>query len=222
MRAGVLLVVSLLFSPALSAAIYTCVDAQGQTMFRDVPCRSGESRARAAKAPRGSRATAVETEAGQGPSREQVERLLAEMDKGFERRNARRVAALLARDAAVEFEVKGAGEPQEMTLSKAQFAEYLQKAFEKGVPGPSPREKTRISISKRLPRATVTFLTLDTLHLQGRAVKGQMRTKLTVEMQRGRPVIRRYDALMTVDESRAGIRPVAAPASPIPRRPTSP
>jgi hypothetical protein len=109
-----------------------------------------------------------------------------------------------------------------MTLSKAQFAEYLQKAFEKGVPGPSPREKTRISISKRLPRATVTFLTLDTLHLQGRAVKGQMRTKLTVEMQRGRPVIRRYDALMTVDESRAGIRPVAAPASPIPRRPTSP
>jgi hypothetical protein len=184
MRAHALLAVALAgASPASFAAIYTCTDDQGRTVFRDSACPRGERGGAGAAEARPGRRTAREPAPPLADAarlaRTQVTRIIERLDRAMARRNAKAVSALLAPDAQVHWQVQGDASARR-AMDRADYAEYLREAFARE--GYAYRiEAARVSLSKREPRATATRTLRETVLVDGRLHTAQVREKIVVE-----------------------------------------
>jgi hypothetical protein len=178
MRSAAALVAAMVgFSPAAMAAIYTCTDSEGRTVFRDAPCTRGEQREAATRAaPR--RDAARDKPAAAPLERKEVERLVARLDKAIAKRDQKAVTSLFSRNAVVEVDLGGGRMTDPMRVDA--FGRYLGGAFAK--PGyvhhPAP---ARISISKGKPRATITRTVREAVYVEGGRKEVELRERLTVE-----------------------------------------
>jgi len=183
MRAAALLAVAVVgSSPAAFAAIYTCTDAQGRTVFRDSACAPGERGARSpeARASRGSGAAIERESASDAPiDRKQVARILERLDRAMARRNARAVSALLSADVQVHWQLPGQV-PAKRAMDRDGYAEYLRQVFARS-DYVYASETARVSFSKRKPRATATRTLREAVLVDGRLHVVQVREKVTVE-----------------------------------------
>ena len=176
-------------STAAPGAVYTCTDGEGRTVFRDAPCFQGErAEGRAvtekaeAKGKRNSEPSAAALD------RTQVEHLVAVFDKAMQKRDARAVTALLAKDALVEVQASTASKPAVML--RKDFAVYLAAAFARS--GYTyEAEPARVSRSKKEPGATVSRPVRESVLVGGALVVTNMREQWTVERDGRRVLIRK-------------------------------
>jgi hypothetical protein len=184
--AALLVVLATGVSPAAMAAIYTCTDADGRTVFRDSPCARGERHAEVTEAtvgrqsaPRQKKAAA---NAGTAPAldRSKVERLVARLDAAMAKRDAKAVVALLAREAVIEIPTDAVGARRPMDRSG--YGAYLGRAFSTGayVYRAAP---ARTSVSKGKPQASVTRTIRESTWVDGRMAVVEVKERLTVEPQ---------------------------------------
>lgn len=187
MRAAALLALAIVgLPPASVAAIHTCIDAQGRTVFRDSACPRGERAGSPtpAKATKGSRPppkrdTAREPAQAAEIDRRQVERILDRLDKAMAKRNAKAVTALLSGDAQVQWQLPGQVPPQR-AMDRAAYAEYLRQVFARA-DYVYQSESARVSLSKRKARATATRTLREAVLVNGRLQMAEVREKITLE-----------------------------------------
>jgi hypothetical protein len=178
MRSAALLIAAMLAAPlSTSAAVYTCVDAQGKTVLRDEPCASGErsqTRVQVDEPP----APSVAPAATDGLHRKQVEQFLGRLDRAMGRRNPNAVLALFADDATIEV-AYSRGKPLKR-LDRAGFGRELESAFA------APRyayhaAPALISISASPQRATVSRSVRES-HREGDATREVLvQERLTIQ-----------------------------------------
>jgi hypothetical protein len=172
--------------PASYAAIYTCTDSQGRTVFRDAPCPRGE---RVAEARAGARSAVDGSSTASQASldRSRVQRMLARLDRAMARRDAQGVVALLADDAKVRW--TAADGKAGRALDRDAYAAYLREVFARS-DYVYARKDARISLSKRAPKATVTRTLREGVIVDGRLKVMQVRERLTIEPDGRKLVIR--------------------------------
>jgi hypothetical protein len=187
MRSAVMLVVAIAALPmGAVAGVYTCTDAEGRTVFRDLPCPRGERTGSAEGA--ASRTKEKPASADALLDRKQIERLVRRLDKAMSKRNPKAVTALLAKNAVVEVD-SGSGRKADPMDPKA-FARYLAAAFAR--PGyVYHAQPPRISLSKSKPRATVSRNVREAVLVAGALVVTELRERLTVERDGRRLLIRK-------------------------------
>jgi hypothetical protein len=186
--AALLLVAATGLTPESFAAIYTCTDAQGRTLFQDFPCgtvrRSTEIRV--GKQP--SSATAQESPAEQPLERSRVQSVLKRLDQAMTKRDAKAVVALLAEDAEVRW-VFAKGRPGEPVLDRGGYANYLRDVF--GRPDyVYQRKSERVTLAKRKARATVTRSLREAVLVNGRLQVAEVDERLTIEPDGRKLVVR--------------------------------
>ncbi len=203
MRAAALLVVAATGLASESvAAIYTCTDPQGRTVFQDVPCGATRRPAdiRVGKQPRSS--AAKEPAAEQPLERSRVQGVLKRLHQAMTKRDAKAVVALLAEDVEVQW-VFAKGQPGEPTLDRGGYAHYLREMF-----GRSDyvyeRKSERIALAKRKPRATVTRRLRETVLVKGRLQVAEVDERLTIEPDGRRLVVRSVRKTAALSGSAAG------------------
>jgi hypothetical protein len=182
--AALLLVVAAGVSPAALAAVYTCTEADGRTVFRDSPCSRSERRAEVSEAPAAQPAARKRKDAGAPPGgapaldRSKVERLIARLDAAMTKRDAKAVVGLLAQEAIVE--VPGGDAGTRTALDKGGYSTYLGRVF--GASSYVYRAApARTSLSKTKPRATVTRTIRETAWVNGRVAVVETKERLTIE-----------------------------------------
>jgi hypothetical protein len=186
-RAAALLVVAAAgLAPEGFAAVYTCTDAQGRTVFQDVPCGKARAPVDMTKPRRG---TQKEESASQEPlERKRVESVLKRLHQAMTKRDAKAVVALLAEDVEVEW-VFSKGQRGEPALDRGAYAEYLRKVF--GHPDyVYERKSERVSLAKRKPRATVTRTLREAVLVNDRLQIADVSERLTIEPDGRRLVVR--------------------------------
>jgi hypothetical protein len=187
MRVAALLVVAATgLAPDSFAAVYTCTDAQGRTIFQDLPCGAARRPAasQAGGQPRSS--TAART-TEQALERSQVEAVLKKLHQAMTRRDAKAVIALLAKDAEVQW-VFGKGKPRAPALDREAYGDYLRNVFE----APDyvyQRKSERLTLSKSKPRATVTRVLREAVLVDGRLQIADVDERLTIERDGRRLVL---------------------------------
>jgi len=190
MRAAALLVVAAAgLSPASFAAIYTCTDAEGRTVFRDVPCRDAESR-RETPAAAKTRSKKRKETAASGPAleRSKVQGVAKRLHRAMTKRDVKAVLGVLAKDARVQW-VYGKDRPRDPALDRSAYADYLRNVF--GRPDYVYQfKRERISLSKRKPRATVTRTVLEAVMVKGRLQVVEVAERLVIEPDGRRLVVR--------------------------------
>jgi len=185
MRAtALLLAVAAGVSPAAYAAVYTCTDADGHTVFRDVPCTRAERNVDVSTpAPKSVPRKRKETTAsGTEPALDQkkVQRLVARLDVAMGKRNAQAVVAMLAEDAVVEVPADRTGTPSE--LDRSGYERYLARVF--GATDYAYRAApARVSVAKRKPRASIVRTIQETVWINGRLAVIEVKERLTIEPQ---------------------------------------
>jgi hypothetical protein len=175
-------------APESFAAIYTCTDAQGRTVFQDVPCGAARSPSdiRAGKQPRSSTAKAPSAE--QPLERSRVQGVLKRLHQAMTKRDAKGVVALLAEDVEVQW-VFAKGRAGEPVLDRGGYADYLREVF-----GRSDyvyeRKSERVALAKRKARATVTRSLREAVLVNGRLRVADVDERLTIELDGRRLVVR--------------------------------
>ncbi len=173
--------------PEAYAAVYTCTDAQGQTVFQDAPCGKARAPVDLTKPRRGTQKK--EESASQEPlERKRVESVLKRLHQAMTKRDAKAVVALLAEDVEVEW-VFSKGQRGEPALDRGAYAEYLRKVF--GRPDyVYERRSERVTLAKRKPRATVTRVLRETVLVGDRLQIADVDERLTIEPDGRRLVVR--------------------------------
>jgi hypothetical protein len=175
-------------APESFAAIYTCTDAQGHTVFQDVPCGAARRSTdiHISKQPRSS--TPKEPAAEPPLERSRVQGVLKRLHQAMTKRNAKGVVALLAEDAEVQW-VFAKGQPGEPALDRGGYAQYLREVF--GHPDyVYERKSERITLAKRKARATVTRSLREAVLVNGRLQVADVDERLTIETDGRRLVVR--------------------------------
>jgi hypothetical protein len=186
--AALLLVAAAGLTPESFAAIYTCTDTQGRTLFQDVPCgtvrRSTEIHA--AKQP-GS-GTAKESSSEQPLERSRVQSVLKRLDQAMTKRDAKAVVALLAQDAKVRW-VFAKGKPGKPLLDRSAYANYLREVFGRA-DYVYQRKSEQVTLAKRKARAIVTRSLREAVLVNGRLEVAEVDERLTIEPDGRKLVVR--------------------------------
>lgn len=216
MRAAALLVVAAAgLAPESFAAIYTCTDAQGHTVFRDVPCRDA-GRPTEIRTKRTRSGTEEEPAAEQALERARVQAVLKRLHQAMIKRDAKAVVALLAEDAQVQW-VLAQGKAGDPALDRSGYADYLRVVF--GRPDYIyERKSERVSLSKRKARATVTRSLREGVLVNGRLRVADVDERLTIEPDGRRLVVRSVKKTARIEAERG---PAAGGGPPPVRGPNS-
>jgi hypothetical protein len=170
------------FAPASFAAVYTCTDTDGRTVFRDLPCPRGERRVEVNEAtsePSFPKKKKKEARGEQPLERAQVERVVARLDLAMGKRDTKAVMALLAKEAVVELQ---AGVETDAGLDRVGYQSYLVRVF--AAPDYVYRATpARISLSKSKPRANVTRTIRESMLVNGQPEVVEVKERLTIEPQ---------------------------------------
>jgi hypothetical protein len=194
--AALLVVVATGLAPESFAAIYTCTDAQGHTVFRDVPCRDG-GRLAETRAKRTRSSTEQEPAAEQALERSRVQGVLKRLHQAMTKRDAKAVVALLAEDAQVQW-VLVQGKTGDPAVNRSGYADYLRVVF--GRPDYIyERKSERVSLSKHKARATVTRSLREGVLVNGRLRVADVDERLTIEPDGRRLVVRSVKKTARID-----------------------
>ena len=189
MRAAVLFVVATAgLAPECSAEVYTCTDAQGRTVFQDIPCGTVRRPPADIRIGKPSSSAASEVGPGQPLERSQVQAVLKRLHQAMNKRDAKAVVALLADDVQVQW-VFAKGRPGEPALDRGAYADYLRQVFGRA-DYVYERKGERVSLAKRKARATVTRSLRETVLVKGRLQIADVDERLTIEPDGRKLVVR--------------------------------
>jgi Domain of unknown function (DUF4124) len=184
--AALLVVAAAGLAPESFAAVYTCTDVQGRTVFQDVPCGAarGPAEIRAGKRPRSRAAKEPE----QPLERSRVQAVLKRLHQAMTKRDVKAVTALLAEDVQVQW-VFAKGRPGEPILDRGGYADYLRQVFARS-DYVYERKSERVTLAKRKARATVTRSLREAVLVNGRLQVADVDERLTIEQDGRKLVVR--------------------------------
>jgi hypothetical protein len=184
------------------ARLYSCEDARGRLMLRDVPCKRGEKsrdpveKSRAAK-PASTAAPATRTV--QTITEAEVQALVDAMDAAMARRDFGAILAYVSSDAVFEVEYRLPQGLRFMRFNKDEYAVYLRDGAALVSGFDYRRENTQILLSPGSHYAEFIATLRETVRVQGKSLNGVTRSKSMVEMRDGRPQITLVRAVTAFD-----------------------
>lgn len=194
-----------LATPAV-AKLYTCEDARGHLMLRDVPCKRGERTRNAAEKGRTAKpapAAATVTHAVQTITEAEVQAVVDGMDAAMANRDFNALLAYVSSDAVFELEYRLPQGLRFMRFNKDEYAAYLRDGAALVSGYDYRRESTRIVLSPGNHYAELITTLQERVRVQGKPLNGMTRSKAMVEVRDGRPQITLLRAVTTFDSSDA-------------------
>ena len=199
-----------LTNPAL-AKMYSCRDAAGRIILRDVPCKRGErdrDTAATARTHESSATCARQVPGAQPITESQVRELVDGIDAAMMRRDVAAILAYLAADAVFEVEYRLPQGIQFKRFDKNEYAALLRGGAEFVGGVDFQRESTRILVAPGAREAEITSTLRETIRVQGKPLTGVTRSKSLVEVRDGRPQVTMVRAVTSFEvpetTSRAG------------------
>jgi len=184
-----------LTSPA-RAKMYSCRDAAGGIILRDVPCKRGERDIVAARSSAPS-STGVKWVDNANPiTEEQVQELVDGIDTARARRDVAAMLAFVAPDAVFELEYRLPRGLQFKRYNRDEYATFLRGGAEFVDALDFQRESTQILVAPAGHQAEITSTLRERVRIQGEALTRVTRSKSLVEIRAGRPVIILVRAVM--------------------------
>jgi len=185
------------------ARMYTCKDAAGTVVLRDVPCKPGEKDQDGASPARPyTSSTAQGRSHGAKLTVEQVQGMLDGMDAARRRGDVAAILGYLVPDAIIEAEYQLPQGMRFRRFNKNEYAAYLRSAA-----GEAPdfqRERTQIVLAPGQDQAEIASTVRETILIDSAPLKGVTRSKALVEMRDGRPQITMVRAVTKPESPRAG------------------
>ncbi len=178
-------------SPAF-AKMYSCEDASGRVILRDVPCKRDERDRNAAASVRPPATTParIRQSGNANPITEaQVQEVVDGMDAARMRRDVPAMLAYVAPDAVFEVEYRLPEGMQFKRFSKDEYAAYLLGGTEFVDGLDFQRESTTILVAPAARQAEIVSTLRETVRVQGKALARVTRSKSLVEMRDGRLTI---------------------------------
>jgi ketosteroid isomerase-like protein len=184
-------------SPAL-AKMYSCQDATGRIVLRDVPCKRDETdrNAAAARARATTPARVRQIENANPITEAQVRELVDRMDAARVRRDVAAMLAYVAPDAVFEVEYRLPQGMQFKRFSKNEYAAYLRGGTEFVDGLDFQRESTTILVAPAASQAEIISTLRETVRIQGEPLARVTRSKSLVEVREGRATIVLVRAIM--------------------------
>jgi hypothetical protein len=178
------------------AKMYSCRDAAGRIILRDLPCKGAERNIAAARTPAPSATGVTQVESPTPITEEQVQELVDGIDTARARRDVAATLAFVASDAVFELEYRLPQGLQFKRFNKAEYAAYLRGGAEFLDALDFQRESTRILVAPDTRQAEITSMLRERVRIQGEALTRVTRSKSVVEVRDGRPVIILVRAVM--------------------------
>jgi len=172
--------------PHAAAAIYSCADASGRVVLRDVPCKHSETAqggvvGESVWEPKRKRLVQRPAESSRPVTRQQIAQFMDSLDQVFAQRDTAAVLAYFAPDVAFELEYRVPQGLYMANFDKLRYAEILRELFQPGTPYTHQRENMRIMLSSDQTQAEVISTLHETVLLDGRRLQGTTRSRVTVE-----------------------------------------
>jgi hypothetical protein len=188
-------------APALPA-IYSCADASGRTILRDMPCKPSETSRGPGRAARTAKPAPAPGEATQtlGKLTEaQVQELADGIEAAMTRRDMNALLGYLARDAVVEVEYRLPQGLQFKRFNKEEYATHLHDGSEFASAPDYRRENTRMLLAPNARYAELTTALRQTIRVEGKPLPGVTRSKAMVELRDGHAQIILLRTVTTFD-----------------------
>ncbi len=204
--ANALLLVGPFVSPAF-AKMYSCEDAAGRIILRDVPCKRDERNRDAAAAARSPATTPTrvrQIENANPITEAQVQEVVDGMDAARMRGDVPAMLAYVAPDAVFEVEYRLPQGMQFKRFNKDEYAAYLRGGAEFVDGLAFQRESTTILVALAARQAEITSTLRETVRVQGEVLARVTRSKSLVEMRAGRPTIILVRAIMRYEAAERG------------------
>jgi len=178
------------------ARMYSCRDAAGGIILRDVPCKRGERDIAAARPPAPSSTGVRWVENANLITEEQVQELVDGIDMARARRDLAAMLAFVAPDAVFELEYRLPRGLQFKRFNRDEYASYLRGGAEFVDALDFQRESTQILVAPAAHQAEITSTLRERVRIQGEALTRVTRSKSLVEIRGGRPAIILVRAVM--------------------------
>jgi hypothetical protein len=185
----------------VQAMIYSCADATGRIILRDMPCKHSETDRVTGRVVRASNSKSSQTPGRSHPSdtitEAQVQALADGLDAAMGRQDVNATLGYLSADAVVELEYRLPQGLQFKRFSKTEYAAYLRD----GVLSASDyqRAKGQPQLAPGALYAELTGTMRETIRIQGERLSGSTRFKSMVELRDGRAQITLLRAVTTFD-----------------------
>jgi len=179
--------------------MYSCEDAAGRIILRDVPCKRDERNRTAGVAarPPATTPTKVRQLQNANPITEaQVQEVIDGMDAARVRLDVAAMLAYVAPDAVFEVEYRLPQGMQFKRFNKNEYGTYLRDGTEFVDGLDFQRESTIISVAPAARQAEITSTLREVVRIQGEALTRVTRSKSLVEVREGRPTIVLVRAVM--------------------------
>lgn len=185
-----------LFAWPAHAKMYSCQDAAGRVILRDLPCKRGERDIAAARMPAPSPTGVRQVENANPITEDQVQELVDGIETAKARRDVAATLAFVAPDAVFELEYRLPQGLQFKRFNKDEYAAYLRGGPEFVDALDFQRESTRILVAPDTRQAEITSTLRERVRIRGEALTRVTRSKSLVEIRDGRPVIILVRAVM--------------------------
>jgi hypothetical protein len=187
------------FPCPVHAKMYSCRDAAGGIILRDIPCKGGERDVAAARAPAPSPTLVRQAEDANPITEGQVQELVDGIDAARTRRDVAALLAFVAPDAVFELEQRLPQGLQVKRFNKDEYGSYLRGRAEFVDALDFQRDSTQILIGPAARQAEIISTLRDRVRIQGQALSRVTRSKALVEIRGGRAVITLVRAVMRFD-----------------------
>jgi hypothetical protein len=195
------LLFALLPEPAL-AVIYSCADASGRVVLRDVPCKQNETSREPGRPARTAKAASAEggtTRRWERITQAQVQELVDGMDAATTRHDVDAMLGYLAVDVVVEIEYRLPQGLQFKRFNKEEYAAQLRGGTELSSTPDYRRDSTQIVLAPNAHYAELTSALRQTIRVQGEPLPAVTRSKSMVELRDGRAQITLLRTVTTFD-----------------------
>jgi len=185
------------------ARVYSCKDAAGTVVLRDVPCKLGEKDQDGASPARPYASSAAQSRShGAKPiSVDQVQGMLDGFDAARRRGDVAAILRYLVPDVVIETEYQLPQGMRFRRFNKNEYAAYLRSTGAE--PPDFQREHTQIVLAPGQDQAEIASTVRESIRIDGAALRGVTRTKSLVEMRDGRPQITMVRSVTKPESPRA-------------------
>jgi len=190
-RALIACTLPLLLPAPAAAMVYSCADASGRVVLRDVPCKRQETvqngvMGESVWEPKRKHSTLRGPESPRPVTREQVVQFIDSLDQLFAQRDAAAVLSFFAPDAAFELQYRVSQGIYAVSFDKPRYAEVLRELLIPGAPYTHQRENMRVVLSPDQTQAEVISTLHETVLLDGRRMQAITRSRVTIEWRGSR------------------------------------
>lgn len=187
------------FAGPVFAKMYSCEDATGRIILRDVPCKRDErdrNTATSVRLPAPTPTRVRQIERANPITEAQVQEVVDGIDAARMRRDIPAMLAYVAPDAVFEVEYRLPQGMEFKRFNKDEYAAYLRGGTEFVDGLDFQRESTTILVAPAAHQAEITSTLRETVRIHGEALARVTRSKSLVEMRDGRPTIILVRAIM--------------------------